>query len=109
MNVEGEDPRIYDDTGQVQGVRNSLAPIWQARKPWLPGMWKRNLGTTTAYDENDAGPQIMIVDVAWYNNKVDDLFSLIKDFHPTTYFNKIGLLLCHSHIELRLIVRLRLI
>ena len=38
LDVEGGDPRIYDEQGQVKGVQNDFPPEWEGRKPWLPGM-----------------------------------------------------------------------
>ena len=84
LEVEGEDPRIYDLNGQAQGVVNLLPPAWKARYPRLPGLWKDNLATGKNREVDEGGLQIKIVDVSWYTKKIEDLLKLIKDFHPTT-------------------------
>ena len=84
LDVEGEDPRIYDEHGQIEGLIIDFQEEWQIRKPWLAGMWKRNLEINSSEDDNHAGLQIMIVDVSWYYNKVEDLLKIIKDFQPNT-------------------------
>ena len=43
LEVENEDPRVYDEFGQVKEVTTRFTPEWRARRPWLPGMWKKNL------------------------------------------------------------------
>ena len=79
VDVEGEDPRVYDDNDQVLGVKNEEPPKWEARVPKLPGLWNQKMG-----DEEKEKMTLKIVDCAWYYAKVDDLLKPIKDFNPTT-------------------------
>ena len=82
LDIEGEDPRVYEN-GKVVGVKDHVPPQWGERVPWLPGIWRRNL--VAGKEENkDLKLKIKIIDVCWYHKKDDNLMKLIKDFQPTT-------------------------
>ena len=63
LDVEGEDPRVYDENKKVVGVKDDGAPKWGERVPWLPGIWRRNL-VTGEEQSKDLELKIKIIDVS---------------------------------------------
>ena len=79
LKVEGEDPRIYDKSGKVEGILDAKPPRWEERVPNLIGLWKKKIGILSG----DTPELILqIVDIAWYHKKVSDLLTLIRNFQP---------------------------
>ena len=76
---EGEDPRVFDPaTGQVTGINTAVeTPEWAGRKPGrVPGDYK-NL-------QQLADIKIMLIDIANFHGKPEELIAVIKKFEPST-------------------------
>ena len=72
---------MYDEDGNVVSITDGQPPDWEARTPRLPGLWKKGLEHEVCEKEN---LNIELIDVAWYNNKVEDLLTHIRNFQPST-------------------------
>ena len=76
---EGEDPRVFDPaTGQVTGINTAVVtPEWAGRKPGrVPGDYKNM--------QQLSDIEIMLIDIANFHGKPEELIAVIKKFEPST-------------------------